>query len=80
MRDFEVIVFTRFTVEVHLEVRQGLSWHIRERSAIEADDRMRQFLIRCFQMALQANLDLAIRIQARRVSNRGSYDFRRFAL
>ena len=80
LRDFEASVLTRCTIEVHLEVRQGLPWPIRKRSAIETDDRVRQFLIRSFQMALQANLDLAIRIQAGRVCNRRPHDFRRIAL
>src|SRR5205085_6583503 len=50
LRDFEASVFTRRAIEGHLEVRQRLSRYVGERSAIEADDRMRQFLIRCFQM------------------------------
>ena len=79
LRDFEASVLSRCTIEVHLEVRQGLPWPIRKRSAIETDDRVRQFLIRSFQMALQANLNLAIRIQARRVYDRGSHNFRRIA-
>src|ERR1700722_17469915 len=80
LRDFEASVLARLTIEGHLEVRQWLARHIRERSASEADDRVRQFLIRCFQMALQANLHLAIRIQARRIDDCGSHDLRRSAL
>ena len=79
LRDFEASVLSRCTIEVHLEVRQGLPWPIRKRSAIETDDRVRQFLIRSFQMALQANLDLAIRIQPRGIRDCGSDDFRRIA-
>ena len=80
LRDFEAGILTRRTIEGHLEVCQGLSRQIRERSAIEADDGLRKLLIRCFQVALQANLHLAIRIQARRVHNGGSHRLRRSAV
>src|SRR5271154_608153 len=45
--DFEAGVLTRRAIESHLEVCQWLPGHIGERSPIEADDRVRQFFIRC---------------------------------
>ena len=80
VRDFEAGVLARFPVEVDLEVRQRLPRPIREWTAIEADDRVGKFLIRCFQMALEANLDLAIRIQARGVYNSRPHGLRGIAL
>src|SRR4051812_41990572 len=53
MCDFETGILARFTIEIHFEVRQGLSRPIRERTALQADNRVGQFLIRRFQVALQ---------------------------
>ena len=77
--DFKAGVLPWCTIEIHLEVRQRSTRDIRERTAIQSDDGVRQLLVRGFQVALQANLDLAIRIQARRIRDCGSDDFRRIA-
>src|SRR5579871_626392 len=65
----EILVLSAGAIEGHLEVAQRLPGHIRERSAIEADDRMRQFLIGGLQMALQTYLHLTIRSEAGRIHN-----------
>src|SRR5258708_26300957 len=73
--NYEIFVLSGRTIEGHLEVRQRLSWHIRERSAIEADAGVRQFFIPCLQMALQTHLQLTVRSQAGRIYDGASHDF-----
>src|SRR5258708_25573464 len=45
--NYEILVLSGRTIEGHLEVRQRLSWPIRERGAIQADTDVSQFLLRC---------------------------------
>ena len=70
MRDFKILVPAGSAVEVQPEILQRLPRHVIEGSAIQTRDRMRQQTAGGFQMALQANLDLPVRTQPRRIDDR----------
>src|SRR5262249_23285296 len=60
-------------VEMQHEISQRFTRRVRERTAIEPDDRIGQPKARRFEVAWHAYIDLSIRAESSRVDDRFSY-------